>query len=117
MLNVIADYLEAEGEEERARQYARCSAIGKKYAKNLEMWINKSNREAAFRGTPRVTRGPQDRRVGSAGVAGGQGLARVADALEELVGLKRYELGLANVADDAGLGSPPGQHGHGQHHQ
>lgn len=94
MLNVIIDYLEAQDEAERNRQYIRCVSLGKIFAKNLELWIQKSNREAAFLGTPRVTRGPKDRRPGLGGVAeGGQGLGRIADALEQLVSLKRAELG------------------------
>jgi hypothetical protein len=94
MLNVIIDYLEAEDEAERGRLYLRCVGLGKVFAKNLKLWIQKSNREAAFLGTPRVTRGPKDRRPGLGGVAeGGQGLGRIADALEQLVSLKRAELG------------------------
>jgi hypothetical protein len=94
MLNVIIDYLEADNEEERGRLYLRCVGLGKIFAKNLELWIQKSNREASFLGTPRVTRGPKDRRPGAGGVSeGGQGLGRIADALEQLVALKRAELG------------------------
>jgi hypothetical protein len=105
MLNVIMDYLEADTDEAKAREFVRCVALGKQFAVNIEHWIKTANREASFLGTPSVTRGQHSKqsRLGGAS-AGSQQMGRIANALERIVGLLEY--GLESYAAPAGPPSP-----------
>ena len=100
MLNLILDYIEAADNDQRIQLYINCVTVGKKFAKTIEMWIIKTNREATFKGTPRITRSSRDKVAVSGGsLGGGQGVGRIADSLEQLVSLKRYELGLMTARE------------------
>jgi hypothetical protein len=88
MLNLILDYIKAADNNKCIWLYLNCVTVGMKLAKTIEMWIIKTNCKATFKATPRIPSSSCDKAAMSASsLGGGQGVGRIADSLEQLVGI------------------------------